>query len=330
MRYIWVGDPHVQKSNLEESVRLFDWVRAEAVSLRAQIMLGGDLYNDFSLVRVEVAVFWHETLSVLNLPLYGAPIVIEGNHDQTQDGAESALTVHGSLCHLMRVPTLQGNVGFVPFIRDSAAFVTACLALYKQGARTIFCHQEFKGSQYENGFYSPHGVDLAELPADLKFISGHIHKQQEFGNVWYPGTPRHLNRSDVGEKKGIWLIDTDDGTRTFLETPEEVCEPFREFVVTPENEDQVKGLPVSSRVYVDVRGPKEFVSRVLKKLPDEARVRTFPVDDLKQSEVSESEGIPKAFLQYMAKYSSAKQLSPELASAVLSRVYAKCPGLRIQ
>lgn len=328
-KILWVGDPHVQKSNLDESRRLFEWVVAQHKQHAAHVILAGDLYNDFSLMRVEVAEFWHEFLTKL-----GAAYVITGNHDMTPDGAGSALTVHSGQCRLIDKPVgpflIGGNmgpVGFVPFMRDNEKFLAACQDLYLAGCRTIFCHADINGAQYENGFYSPSGVDISGLPQDLKLISGHIHKQQEFGNVWFPGTPRHLTRSDVGETKGIWLLDGDK--RTFIPTPEDVCVPFREYVITPETEHLTAELPHSDRVYVDVRGPRDFVSKTLKRIPETNRVRTFPQDEAKPAEIRESDGIPMAFLKFAAKWASSKGMTPEAAQVVLARVYEKCPSLKI-
>lgn len=330
-RYLWVGDPHVQKSNLDESRRLFAWVKDQAAGLKAQVIIAGDLYNDFSLMRVEVAEFWHETLAMLSDPLYGVPIVIEGNHDQTPDGTQSALTVHEDLCDLMRNPMSYGDIGFMPFIRDNEKFIQEALSLYGRGVRTIYCHAEFQGSQYENGFYAPHGIDLSRFPTDLKFISGHIHKRQEFGNVWYPGTPRHLTRSDVGESKGIWLIDGQE--RRFVPTPEDVCVPFREILLTPESLSAYpnigKASPSNERLYVDVRGPKDFVAKTLKILPGDAKVRTFVDAEQRTGGISESDGIPTAFIKYMSRFAAEKSMQPEVAKAVLSRIYDRCPSLRI-
>ena len=331
MRVLWVGDPHVQKSNIDESKRLAGWVRAERDSLKPDyVLLAGDLYNDFGLKRVEVDEFWTHVLSDV-LP---GSIVLEGNHDQTPDGTGSALSVHRDRCNLINgAAVLSRGVGGMPFIRDNAKFLETCKALYAEGARTIFCHADVNGAQYENGFYSPGGADVSGLPADLKLISGHIHKQQEFGNVWFPGTPRHLTRSDVGEKKGIWLIDTDLNQRWFLETPPEVCAPFLEVTVTPENFDVVMNsvmrLPPTDRLYVDVKGTKEFIDKAIGVLPDQAKIRTFVASTKPRSGVSESEGIPTAFVKYAAKYAAEHSLSPEVAQKVLTKVYAKCPTLRI-
>jgi DNA repair exonuclease SbcCD nuclease subunit len=218
--------------------------------------------------------------------------------------------------------------GFMPFIRNNEQFTKLALAMYERGVRTIFCHGEFDGAKYENGFYAPHGVDLKAFPSDLYFISGHIHAQQEFGNVWYPGTPRHLTRSDAGETKGIWFYETKTGRREFVPTPVEVAEPFQEFTLTPESTLRPEQIPTSDRVFVDVRGPQEFVKATIKQLSPNVRVRSFPDQKKAAVDIKESEGIPVAFVKYASKYFMENNVSLEVAKKVIEKVYTKCPSLR--
>ena len=56
-------------------------------------------------------------------------------------------------------------------------FRDACVQLKSAGPTVLVCHSEFSGSQFENGFYSPHGFNPDEIPFDT-IISGHIHKEQ--------------------------------------------------------------------------------------------------------------------------------------------------------
>jgi DNA repair exonuclease SbcCD nuclease subunit len=328
MKYLFVGDPHVAKSNLEESQRLIDWI-VSYTPADARVVIAGDLYHDFGVVRVECEEFWHR-----NLPRLSRPIVLTGNHDMNSDGSSSALTVHMEQCDVIRAPTGIDGIGYMPFIRDNAKFIEAALALYQEDVRLIFCHAEFDQSQYENGFYAPHGIDASQLPADLKFISGHIHKQQDVANVWYPGTPRHLTRSDAGEHKGIWLIDTADRqglyTRLYAPTPPTVCEPFVCITVTPETAGTLDKLKPSARLYVDLHGPKDFITKSLKKLPEGARTRTFDTsaNTATAQTVKESDGVPIAFAKYLERYAVENSVNPATMEQIKARVYEQCPALK--
>jgi DNA repair exonuclease SbcCD nuclease subunit len=328
--FLYVGDMHVQRSNLPESKRLIEWIKQVADKLKLPIVFGGDQYNDHGSQRVEIVEFWVWAFEFLTCP--GPDVIaLVGNHDMNHEGDASVMVAHhkpGLPVNVVSAPVqLTEACGAVPFYRRNEDFVAAVMTLYNKGARTVLCHQEIDGAQYENGFYAPHGVKVSDLPADIKLISGHIHKQQEFGNVWYPGTPRQLTRSDIGETKGIWVV-AFDGRRKFIPTPSEVAEPFQRLSITPENADLV--IPNSEKVYADVSGPKEFVLEYAKKLPKVmlAHVRCNPDPDQVVSDVKESDGINVAFAKYLSKYSEAEKLDQDTRDALSSAVYGLCPSLK--
>lgn len=328
MKILFVGDPHIQKSNLDESERLMSWICNLAQKSKAKILFAGDLYNDFAVKRVEVEEFWDKHLRLMD-----NPIVLTGNHDMNSDATSSALTVHKNVCELIDTPKIIATLGcgFMPFIRENNRFSEEALSLYSKGVKLIFCHAEFNGAQYENGFYAPHGIELDKFPADLQFISGHIHTAQLFKNVWYPGTPRQLTRSDVGENKGVYLLTIKNGIlidKEFIATPEDICVPFKQIIVTPSSGD-IPLMPLSDRVYVDIHGPKKFIDEVIKKIPNQAKIRTFPDQEKNTHGISESDGIPIAFMKYAQKFSEEKKLSTEITNKVIEKVYQSCPSLKM-
>jgi DNA repair exonuclease SbcCD nuclease subunit len=325
---IYVGDMHVTKDNRPESRRLTEWIRSLSAKYKLPVLFAGDQYNDHGIQRVEVIEFWVEEFSAM--PYRTTALV--GNHDMNQEGDASVMVAHNhDGVDVISAPThiLQQGWGAVPFFRKNEDFIAAVTGLYKHGCKTIFCHQEMDGAQFENGFYSPHGVKMSDLPSDLKLISGHIHKQQEFGNVWYPGAPRQLTRSDIGEQKGVWII-AFDGRRKFIPTPEEVCESFKHIKVTPET--ATIEIPVSEKVYIDVYGPKEFVLDFVHKLSKDGKkvphLRAYADPELVTSDIKESDGINVAFSKYLAKYSVAENLSTEDQQLLSEKIYELCPILK--
>lgn len=338
MKLLWIGDMHVQVSNLDESQRLFDWLSSVAANKSVDaVVFAGDQYNDFGIKRVEVDEFWHKNLASLKT-LKKKVYLITGNHDLNSDGSSSALTVlSGDGVIVVDKPVkICGDIGMIPFIRDNNEFTKALTSLHSQGAEVVYCHQEFNGCQYENGFYAPHGADLNLIPDGVAVISGHIHKKQKVGKVFYPGTPRHLNRSDIGEVKGIYLFDGRESE--FFQTPANVASPFKEVIITEAgitvdgikselSFDQIK-KNFDSRTYVDIKGSKEFVIGAAGLVPDSAKIRTF-IASQEVKTVSESNGIPLAFVQFAKEYIKDKKLDDNTAMSVISKVYEKCPILRM-
>lgn len=323
-KFIFVGDMHVKRSNLEESQRLMDWIIEEATKRKLAVVFSGDQYNDFGMSHVDVVDFWSRNYTDMTKKLMAVYSIV-GNHDQNFDGTKSFMSVHKDTA-VFDEPSITVDFGpdvlFLPFFRKNEDFIQA---IKDNPAKVVICHQEFNGCQYENGFYSPHGCDPKEIPVVVEWVlSGHIHKEQSFDKIQYPGTPRQLTRSDIGSEKGIFVINLEDYSMEKIPTPAEVCEPFTHIEITAETDLKKIKITDSSRVFVDIKGSSDFVKKALKKMPQSAKVRTFPDSEAVNIEVKESEGIQQAF----AKYAEAYLEGNDNASSVLKKVYDKCPALK--
>ena len=145
--------------------------------------------------------------------------------------------------------------------------------------------------------------------------------------VWYPGTARHLTRSDIGEEKGVWVVDNIGNTKTKILTPPEVAEPFIEITITPEFEGSLKDFK-SSRIYLNIEGSRDFIKSTIKKIPEGPKVRELATDEIVVTEVKESEGVPKAFMSYVMSYANKHKLGNAEIKMITEKIYSKCPKLR--
>jgi DNA repair exonuclease SbcCD nuclease subunit len=322
-KFLWVGDPHVKKSNIEESERLMSWADDLAYNSNIPMILAGDQYNDFGIARVETVRFWEKFFASAKSKI----VAIVGNHDANADMSMNFMTIHSDHVLVIDKPTMIGSIGLLPFYRQNDTFVHYMNELSHSGASYLFCHQEFNGCQYENGFYAPGGVDPNLIPKSIDLvISGHIHKHQRFDKVWYPGTARHLTKSDIGEEKGVFKIDIRNGFEKIL-TPVDVSEPFTELNVTPEFKGDLSSL-ISPRTFVNIKGPASFVKLMLKKMPDGVKVRPLVDSETVETTIKESEGIPKAFLSFAMDYANKNNLGNSDIKAILNKIYDKCPVLK--
>jgi DNA repair exonuclease SbcCD nuclease subunit len=171
------------------------------------------------------------------------------------------------------------------------------------------------------------------LPADLLVISGHIHTHQSINyrpergyQIIYPGTPRQLTRSDIGMEKGVVLWSVRGGQFQLIPTPEDVCERFKQITIT--SSDQVVEIQNSIRTYVDVYGSKDDIKKICKNLPPLVKYRTFPEKNVTATTIKESDGIPKAFLNYVLDYANQKQLNNAEVKQILETIFNQCPVLQ--
>ena len=339
MKYLLIGDMHTKLDNIEESRRLIEFIVKNCKETEATPIFLGDQYDGMAAIRAEVLEFWVWAYSYINNALTGddskvSSISLTGNHDLNSDCSASAMSAHEKqtvVASGFGYLPLEGGIAAFGYIRDNSAFIAQAQDAYSKGFRTILCHAEFDGAQYDNGFYSPHGIDLNLCPP-VVFISGHIHKRQwvKANNceVRYIGTPRMLTRSDIGEAKGLVLWDTTKDEFKSIPTPSEVAVPFQQITIASEEELNLYAVAASSRTYVDIKGSSEFIKKALKKMPDSVKVRTFPDQDRAPVEIKESDGIPAAFRAYAGKYFSTKTLTEDAQKNVLNLVYEKCPTLR--
>lgn len=339
--FLLVGDVHAKKSNLEETSKLLKWVGDTASRLSQEkgedvtILFLGDQFNDFGIARVEVIDLWSQFVESSASRM----IFLVGNHDYNADCSATAMSaisskkaiVINSPQELDPLFWLDGGVKTValPFMKNNEEFVDAVNLLTSKSdiPMVVFCHQEFNGAQFENGFYAPHGVDHSLIKnKNIQIISGHIHKQQSFANIWYPGTPRHLTRSDAGEVKGIWLLGPTLDQKSFIPTPNEVAKPFISLEVRESS--PVPEFPTDCRLYVDVYGSADFTKKILPKIPDHANIRTFIQGSEPIKNVRESEGIPKAFDSWVKMYTKDKNIPQEVAQKATEKVLSICPILK--
>lgn len=214
IRLLIVGDLHAQVSNLEDTEAILEEIEKIASNPENKVdhvIFMGDLYHTHSVLRQEVIAlikkrvpYVHQTNGTCR-----RPIILVGNHDMVGPTNATTNAISLTLEHGVRVidsPTqiLQGILA-VPFTSDPEKFVAYCNEDDFKETKLLLCHQTFDGSQYENGFYAPDGVKQERIRQPV-VISGHIHKEQHVGKVYYVGTPRALNSSEYNEKKGVKII----------------------------------------------------------------------------------------------------------------------------
>lgn len=327
-----VGDIHAKKTNLLETVRLWDWILNTASNKNARVILLGDIFNDFGVAHVEVLSFWAKAgLQAREAGI--SVLVVVGNHDMSPDGSYNFPAFLSSIgFNVYDKPAILGSDLFMPFYRNNDEFVKDLnnLCASHPQIKNVYCHQEFNGCQFENGFYAPHGVMPDQIPKYIQLISGHIHKQQKLGNIFYPGTPRGLTRSDANEIKGIFYWSSDG--MEFIQTPESVCEPIKLFTVSDPDElasvyKQVSDSS-SAKCYIDIVGDKKFVSDCLKKDWGDTKVKTIVKSDLPDSHVSESQGIAPAFTTYFVDYIGKNNLGKKEAEVIWGMISQYVPGAK--
>ncbi len=232
-----IGDPHLKASSIGLARDFLIWIENLTKEEKPDFVVNlGDTFHTHNVIRSEVMALVTEHVSAMSsMCKY---IVLVGNHDMAHHKASE---VHAWLPFVRKVknlfiidkPTIIDGFSFIPYIDD----VAECQAALNDAANKtdlIFCHQTFKGANFgflkaKDGVVPPEGFAGS-------IVSGHIHKGQRMGNIWYPGTPFAQEASDADQKKGVYFLHTDTGESDFFESP---LPRWMTYKVTVNNFEQV-------------------------------------------------------------------------------------------
>lgn len=196
-----------------------------------QIYFLGDLFHKRHVIRTTTFHRIHTVLRSL-CDVYQIPTtLLAGNHDQsTYD--ETSLAGLSGIPHLqivdqpLRVHHLGATIDLVPYQESREDFLADIANLQQQNPpphghvpHYLFCHQAVYGARRLSFEHTPgYVVTVEDIPAYYEHIySGHYHVRQTLQSRFtYIGSPLHIDRSDVGEKKFTLILDSHDG-ETWIE-----------------------------------------------------------------------------------------------------------------
>lgn len=281
---LMIGDPHIQVSNLKDSENLMSFIIKIAKEKEVNsITFLGDLFHTHAVKRTEVEDFWFRAFNLIQKEKIICKVLV-GNHDQVgskeKEQLINSLNVFGDtdLRTIINKPEILYNIAYIPYHSSHDEFLKAAQDLYDQGAtELLIAHQTFTGAQYENGFFSEEGIDPGLIP-QKQIISGHIHKSQQVGKCFYPGTPKWDTMSDANEPKGIWVF-THDQTGSYIDkefiSTEQIVTPITSYEI--KEGDDLPLINSSARNYVTLEGRTVWINKIKKELKN-CNIKIKPTD----------------------------------------------------
>lgn len=304
IKTLFLGDPHTQISNLDQSEDLMRWILDHILSdsnIKRLVILG-DQFHTHSIIRSEILNFWDYWLDVFSESI--ETIVLLGNHDMvnTSNSKIHSLKMFHRIkkenLKIVDSPRVIGNFAFMPYYHNNKEFTEAANNLAKLNTKVLICHATLAGSKFENGFYAPDGVNPDEVNFPL-IISGHIHSRQRFGKVIYPGTAMWLTNSDINQEKGIWLVGFDDNgkilTEQFLDTSH-VCIPILGF--DWKEGDSCPEYPEGSKTTIKLIGSSQWISQQKTLLKGKVSIQTKCTDKAKIQNRKSGNSLEKFILDH--------------------------------
>jgi len=203
---------------LEETERYFDNFLIPLIKENKQendcLFILGDVFDN----RINInSIVLNKVLKIFKKLSKMLPIeILVGNHDTAYKTSNdiNSLNIFNYLPNInvysepVCLNCSQKKLLMIPWRSSDEDFLSAISDV--PGADYLFAHHDFQGLRYNSNIYVEEGVDVSKIESvdSIKQIySGHIHLRQEYKNVKMVGNPFHQTRNDIGNEKGVYLLD---------------------------------------------------------------------------------------------------------------------------
>ncbi len=193
--------------------------------------------------------------------------VMTGNHDcWTKDSAK----VHSLKClsgipniHVFNEPSMvktkDKNLLFLPWgmnSDDEKEF------LESTSSDVLFVHTDIREARFNSKAKVEHGNDADSYRKHKRVYGGHIHYRQKVNDfITLIGCPYQMTRSDMGNKKGVYLLDLNSKEETFFEnnySPEFLSANFESILELPKTEI----LRIFQNKFVDLKVTRKWLEEL--------------------------------------------------------------------
>ena len=212
MNHLIFGDLHLKINNLNLATEVLSWIEKQVAIIKPDAAFYlGDVFHTHAVIRSEIlTIFYDHIVRVSNMV---KTYYILGNHDLSTAASSKYHSLHSfkNIPNLTIVDsyTVEQGISMIPYVHNMDDFP-------KIDTDITYCHQTFLGANYGH-IIADSGVNAAHIKGII--LSGHIHKKQQLGNVYYVGSVFSQDMNDLNEIKGITLFNTDTFAQQFIEAP---------------------------------------------------------------------------------------------------------------
>lgn len=217
----------------------------------------GDLFDNRNVIPINLLNYGMDIVEEISriAPLH----IIVGNHDLWSKSASEINTIRPfryipNVTIYDKTSILEYNgkkILMMPYIEKRLEQID--LINQFNDCDYLFCHSDLNGCKMHLtsvAHKNSDKIDIQDFLSFRKVRSGHIHLCQENNNFKFVGSIFQMDRNDIGDQKGITVIDTSDESEQFF--PNKVSPVFKKFRVT--NEQDVERLDElkDTKDYVDL------------------------------------------------------------------------------
>jgi len=219
------------------------------------VVLLGDLFDNRDVVPINILNYGQYILERISktCPVH----VLIGNHDIYNKSSNTVNSVKAfdyiPDVFVYETPTKftfnNKDILMLPWVehRDEQVKV---LKKYS-GCDYLFCHSDLNGARMHLtsvAHRNKNKIDVEDFGGYSHVYSGHIHLVQRNKNFTFVGSIHEMDRNDIDNQKGLFLLDTEKDTELFV--PNTISPKFRKIYVT--KEEDIDGIENSSNDWIDL------------------------------------------------------------------------------
>jgi DNA repair exonuclease SbcCD nuclease subunit len=188
------------------------------------LLVLGDIFDSRNAINLKVLCMGIDIFEKLSKIFTDGIIIIVGNHDlwgRTSNEINSLKSLKWiPNIHIYEEPEtlLLGQRKFLlmPWRKDHDA-ENECVIKHGPGHDYLLCHSDIQGLKFNKFTDITEGCNIDNFAVFKRVYSGHIHYAQKTKNVNMLGSPYQLTRSDIGNIKGVTLLDLTTEEETYWE-----------------------------------------------------------------------------------------------------------------
>lgn len=216
----------------------------------------GDLFDNRSVIPINILNYAQDLLEQISkiCPVH----IIIGNHDLYTKATNDVNTV--KLYKYIPNITVYEEPTKIDFMGKSILMLPWVekrkdqIEVLKQfsGCDYLFCHSDLNGAKMHLTSVAHKNndkIDVEEFSGYKGVYSGHIHLVQNNKNFTFVGNLFEMDRNDLGNQKGIFILDAIDGSERFI--PNTVSPKYQKLYLRTE-EDILSLDNVSTKNYIDL------------------------------------------------------------------------------
>jgi DNA repair exonuclease SbcCD nuclease subunit len=220
------------------------------------IVLLGDLFDNRNVIPINILNYAQDIIERMSK---FCPIkILIGNHDLYTKSTNDINSVklykyipNVSIYEESEVIDFMGkSILMMPWVERKKDQVDI-LKNYS-GCEYLFCHSDLNGAKMHLNSVAHKNldkIDINEFSGYKKVYSGHIHLVQKDRNFTFVGSVHEMDRNDLGNQKGIFILDVIEGTERFVKN--DVSPKFVKVYLN--SEDDIDDLDnISKKDFIDL------------------------------------------------------------------------------